>query len=1254
MRARRGVARPIAVALFALVGLALSAGASGAEAQGPPTLWTGCPSGSGAGQCSIPRGIAADPTSGDLYLADSLNNRIDEFSIWGAFVKAWGWGVNDGSPELQSCGPTEPELEPEPGLCRAGDAGGGAGQLNTEAEGVAVDESGDVYVVDQRNHRVEKFDPTAGVGGDEAEFVSMSGGEVNRTKVEAGGASEAEENLCPVDPGDVCQAGSTGTGSGQFAEPAPGAEVGSFIAIAPGSGGETVYVGDVGRVQEFDTGGEYLGDLPDPEGLFAEKLAEDKNVRALAADAAGNLYLSFTEGEHTEAGVLKLNDEGEELCRAESAPVEPRAIAADAAGNFYIASGRKSVVTEIEFRRFGPNCAGTSDSSFPFHDGFDQTTGIATSEACGLESADLYVGNATEADSFVRAYGPPPDPTVCEPPRLAPDVGATFATAVGSVDATVQAQINSHFWEGAAYHVEYGTGRCDEGGCTSTALPSGPLGGGAQNAPIPSERIPLDGLLPQTTYHFRFVAENHFGAGEDSGPVVGEEASFTTYPPPPSPKTDCPNQAFRGGPSAFLPDCRAFELVSPVDKDGGSIAVLGSDEVVRPARLDQAAVDGGLVTYSSQRAFGAPTSAPYTSQYLSARGAGGWSTEAITPPQEGIEPLESRDAHYKAFTEDLCSGWTIQGGKPLLAPGAIAEYPNLYRRQNCGAGTGGFEALSTAEPKVDPSEFGSGQAFQSFPPTVKGISADGSLAVFASPGALTASLEEVEEGKATTEASLYAHTRGATGLVAICVLPNGSTYPGECVLGSGTSGKSVRGDSVFNAVSIDGRRVFWSAAKSGEGKIYLRANPTAAKSASAGCEADRACTVALSTGQSFFWGAAADGTRAIYSEGSLKDNEGEADLWEAEVEETGGGLSVHRHRFAREVGGVVGMSEDASRVYLVSREALTATPNSEGKSAVPGALNLFLYRAPEEGKAASFAFLGTLSGADRGGGEEGAASEEPYLRVSRVSADGMHVAFMSRASLTGFDNTDQASGEADSEVYLYDAADARLTCVSCNPAGARPAGRIIQQEGIVNGPIAAQIPGWEYNLHASRVLSDDGNRLFFESFEPLVLRDTNGTQDVYEWERGGSSQAGCEALGAELYVSASAGCLSLISSGQSPSDSAFVDASADGRDVFFTTASSLLPQDPGLVDVYDAREGGGFPQPTQAAACEGEACQSPRGGPEDPTPASAAFEGPGNAKARKSRRCPKAKRLANRAGNAHCARHHRRHADHHSNGRAAK
>ena len=100
--------------------------------------------GSGAGQLSAPAGVAVDEASGDVYVVDRANNRIERFGPHGEFISAWGWGVRDGKPEYEICQSD----------CQAGIAGDGQGQLH-DPEAIAIDNSanpsdpsrGDVYVV---------------------------------------------------------------------------------------------------------------------------------------------------------------------------------------------------------------------------------------------------------------------------------------------------------------------------------------------------------------------------------------------------------------------------------------------------------------------------------------------------------------------------------------------------------------------------------------------------------------------------------------------------------------------------------------------------------------------------------------------------------------------------------------------------------------------------------------------------------------------------------------------------------------------------------------------------------------------------------------------------------------------------------------------------------------------------------------------------------------------------------------------------
>jgi hypothetical protein len=219
----------------------------------------------------------------------------------------------------------------------------------------------------------------------------------------------------------------------------------------------------------------------------------------------------------------------------------------------------------------------------------------------------------------------------------------------------------------------------------------------------------------------------------------------------------------------------------------------------------------------------------------------------------------------------------------------------------------------------------------------------------------------------------------------------------------------------------------------------------------------------------------------------------------------------------------------------------------------------------------------------------------------RVTPDGRYLVFMSDRSLTGYDNRSAVTGRREQEIYVYGPADsgqATLRCVSCDPTGARPDG-------------GSWIPGGTQfedgqAIYQSRLLTDpgEGARVFFDSNASLVPQDVNGREDVYEWEEDGVGSCG-----------QAAGCLSLISDSTSGSEASFLDASEDGRDVFFLTTAQLVPQDTDqLPDIYDAREGG-TPAvvPSLPPVCSGEGCKGPvEQTPLLAAPVSASFVGAGN------------------------------------------
>ena len=379
---------------------------------------------------------------------------------------------------------------------------------------------------------------------------------------------------------------------------------------------------------------------------------------------------------------------------------------------------------------------------------------------------------------------------------------------------------------------------------------------------------------------------------------------------------------------------------------------------------------------------------------------------------------------------------------------------------------------------------------------------------------------------------------------------------------------------------------------SGPGTLYLRFNPDKAQSPISGgscTDPARACTVegsgSVGPKPATYWAATDSGSKALFTIG----NEGLGDLYSYDA------ATQTPTQIATGVRGLLGWSDDLDSIYLVSTDVLDS-------GAAAGKPNLYLWRQGEGTR-----FIATLG---PGFNDTPSWSNDPAERTARVTPDGGAVTFLSTAPLTGFDNTDAQSGEADREVFLYDAGADHLRCVSCNPSGVRPRGKAVFQR--FDSWTAAQIPGASYSLHESHVLSSDGDRLFFESFEGLDPRDTNETQDVYEWLALGSG--GCEE-GDSSFSPEAGGCIALISSGTDPRVSKFIDASADGTDVFIRTVADLVPDDSEYIDIYDARIGGGLASQHQVATppCEGEGCRGAGSTvPATPPPGTPSFQGPGN------------------------------------------
>jgi hypothetical protein len=692
---------------------------------------------------------------------------------------------------------------------------------------------------------------------------------------------------------------------------------------------------------------------------------------------------------------------------------------------------------------------------------------------------------------------------------------------VTSSSATLSAEINPGALA-TTYRFEYGT--------TTAYEKSLPMSGGDAGSGIEDVRVqvhPQD-LQPNTPYHFRVVASNALG------PVDGADHEFTTQP--------------TGGGSSGLPDGRAYELVSPPNKNGGAVSTDKTDQV----SSWESSPDGNEVAYSAPQPFAdAHTGAASGEYYLATRAASGWSSQALLPPQ--APGCNACQPQVQIYTRDLSKAILLDGGgegfgqdEPQLVAGEPQKNPNLFIRDNS---TGAYELVDVTPTSAIPAQA-----------NLQGASSELSHVVFSENAQLTANAPSGED--------LYEWAAGAVRLIS--VLPGGSPAA-EALLGDGANR--------MRAVSNDGGRIFFTAG----GNLYLRE--------------DGARSVQLDApqgpgpgGGGQFMTASSDGSKVFFTDGAsagLTGNTAAAsgtNLYEFDV--SSGALTDVTPAIKAEVQGVLGTSEDGTYLYFVADGALEGGATSEEP-------NLYVYHA------GTTKFIATLDPNDNLDWE----ASHQFDRTARITPDGRHLAFESIRSLTGYDNTFAAGascgeglGEHCPEVFEYSAEPSELLCVSCNPSGVRPLGpSTIGHHAETN---------FQAENYLSRNLSDDGTRLFFDSSDALLPAATNGKQNVYEHEQDGAGS--CHQAG---------GCLYLISTGNSSEDSLFEDASATGNDVFFTTDQQLLPQDVDTArDLYDARVGGGIPEPSLTPPCTGESCRPPASPvPPATVAASISFVGPGNA-----------------------------------------
>ena len=1276
-------------------------------------------------------GVALDEATGDLYVADTGNHRVDEFESDGTFVRAWGWGVEDGSPELQTCTTAT--------TCQAGIPGTAPGQFEAPTF-IAVDNSpaggGDVYVADTADHLITKFDPEGALvtgwgvegrlgtapivvatgtanlttGSTELTGLTETTGKIEQGQEVLGEGIPAGTSLEPVagsgvlrlsKPATITKAAVTLTArlsirlpDGLAVDPA-----GDLLALAGGifefdrsgsylrtiaTGGErpggltvdgtgAVYLVDAfGAVEKIDSAGARVGFVlpvpfesgaPATTGLAASTTHDDLyvdqdassigNVSSRCEPAQGECspVQVFGEGHLEGAAGLALDSSTGTLYAADAGADQLAAFAVSVEATIEAASDRTATTAtlhgkvdpegaELERCRFEYGLTIPYENSLPCAESPAQIgSGAAPvsveAPVSGLVGGANYHFRLRAATTRPGAEGHEAlsDDEPFETLQV-PTIDEAGLESLTATTATLKAKIDPHGLD-TRYRFQYGP--CATAStCTTSPYPDEvPAGGediGSGTADV-SRTALIEGLEPNLTYHFRVLATSA------NGTATGTQHTFVFLTAPISqPETPCSNEALRqANGSTALPDCRAYELVTPAKKNGALIGAL----LFGQTNL-QIARDGARVMMPSIQCFAGAESCVAAGQnegqpYEFARTASGWVTTPLAPSASAF-----RTDSWWSFDPD--AGTAIYG---IPSPGVGRE--DFYLREPDGSlvqigpvGEGetvpaDLNASKSVVSAQDPATllYDTSRPLWSFDHTDPGQQ---SLYEYLGAGNTSPRLIGVSGGA------------GSTDLISAC----------GTILGAPRSGYS----SLYGSLSADGRIAYFTAAPCATGTdanvgvkvpafaLYERIDGarTVAVSAPtpATCET-HACQTSAPE-DAVFEGASRAGTRAFFTSTQQLTDDASQDRTSGDSAVSGGGCAgtaagasgcnlylsecpAHCEGPSQrrlidvsagaqlsggpKVQGAVAISPDGSHVYFLAKGVLTEAPGAQGRVALEGAENLYLYQRDEAHPGGRLSFVATVSPADRGLWKGGPHAVSQGIGLANVTPEGRFLVFTSHRGLT----PDATPGEGPAQVYRFDAQTETLTRISI---GARGFG----DDGNSGLGDASIVPTSSFIANGERpdpTMSDDGRYVFFQSpkaLTPGALDDveTGATlsgagggpelaQNVYEWQAPGAG--GCQEA---------SGCVSLLSDGKEVIEGGKVEVAsaellgtdASGEDVFIAAKDRLTWADTDSQrDYYDLRVGGGFAPPAEPSICQGDACTGQGTGPgTEQSPATPNFDGP--------------------------------------------
>jgi hypothetical protein len=619
---------------------------------------------------------------------------------------------------------------------------------------------------------------------------------------------------------------------------------------------------------------------------------------------------------------------------------------------------------------------------------------------------------------------------------VAPAAQTLFAGSIGTTSATLAANVNPRN-SSTTYQFEWGLGDAFD-----HVAPAAPTDLGVTDNSPHYVSTAIEGLDENSEYSFRIVATNADSAQTVTGAVHRFLTRATVGPPAP-----CANSVIRAEQGATrLPDCRAFELVSPADKNGGNMtgALLVTD-------------DGSRLSASSSVGFANPKSNLLSAPYSAERGEIGWTTTNLAP-QAGIGlALDNGFLQLGNFSQDMTKALT-----------ATANFDAEPQVKNIFLTTTGGDTTWVTAPTRPSSEISN--------KWLVGASADLSHVVFES----TQSFDSRETSGARM---VWEWINGQTRLVS--VLPDDSLALNPTV---GTGANSVLAENTGSVamfqeptvVSADGSRIFFTANTVGP-QLFVRVDGT--ETIQPGLSQRPGSIGQAKPGAVTFQAASRDGSRVVFTSPDLLTADatpgGGIYRYDLESEELEF-LSPTPGSGGPEIDRIARVSADASKVYFVARSQLVV---GEGKA---GGHNLYV----ADGGAVRF--IATLADLDFLSWEASGASGFP---AARVTPDGGHFVFQSINPLTGY----KSAGHM--EVYEWDDQTRTLTCASCGAPGTQADGDASLSASPVN-PETFETPNGQVPIGYSRGLSDDGSRVFFQTRDSLDPKDVNGRADVYAYEAG--------------------------------------------------------------------------------------------------------------------------------------------------------